>query len=62
LYTTDQSAQVLQSLDLGKIKCFKQLYRKRLVQMPICLMDAGKDQKKKTDILEAMHYTVAASL
>jgi hypothetical protein len=37
----------LQPLDLGVIKCYKQLYRKRLVQTAVCLMDAGKDTKKK---------------
>jgi hypothetical protein len=51
---------VLQPLDLGVIKCYKQLYRKRLVQIAVCLMDAGKDTKKKIKVLEALHYTVAA--
>jgi hypothetical protein len=51
---------VLQPLDLGVIKCYKQLYRKRLVQTAACLMDAGKDTKKKINVLEALHYTVAA--
>jgi hypothetical protein len=51
---------VLQPLDLGVIKCYKQLYRKRLVQTAVCLMDAGKDTKKKINVLEALHYTVAA--
>jgi hypothetical protein len=47
---------VLQPLDLGVIKCYKQLYRKRLVQTAVCLMDAGKDTKKKINVLEALHY------
>jgi hypothetical protein len=51
---------VLQPLDLGVIKCYKQLYGKRLVQTAVCLMDAGKDTKKKINMLEALHYTVAA--
>jgi hypothetical protein len=51
---------VLQSLDLGVIKCYKQLYRKRLVQTAVCLIDAGKDTKKKINVLEALHYTLAA--
>jgi hypothetical protein len=46
--------------DLGVIKCCKQLYRKRLVQTPVCLMAARKDTKKKINVLEALHYTVAA--
>jgi hypothetical protein len=37
---------VLQPLDLGVIKCYKQLYRKRLVQTAVCLMDAGKEDKR----------------
>jgi hypothetical protein len=51
---------VLQPLDLGVIKCYKQLYRKHLAQTPVCLMDAGKNTKKKINVLEALHYTVAA--
>jgi hypothetical protein len=48
---------VLQPLDLGVLKSYKQLYRKRLVQTAVCLMDAGKDTKKKINVLEALHYT-----
>jgi hypothetical protein len=51
---------VLQPLDLWVIKCYKQLYRKHFVQTAVCLMDAGKDTKKKISVLEALHYTVAA--
>jgi hypothetical protein len=51
---------VLQPLDLGVIKCYKQLYRKHLVQTAVCLIDAGKDTKKKINVLEALHYAVAA--
>jgi hypothetical protein len=51
---------VLQPLDLGVIKCYKQLYRKRLVQTAVCLRDEGKVTKKKINVLEALHYTVAA--
>jgi hypothetical protein len=39
---------------------YKQLYTKRLVQTAVCLMDAGKDTKKKINVLETLHYTVAA--
>jgi hypothetical protein len=31
-----------------------------VVQTAVCLMDASKDQKKKTDVLKAMYYTVSA--
>jgi hypothetical protein len=51
---------VLQPLDLGVIKCYKQLYRKCNVQTAVCLMDTGKDTKKKINVLEALHYTVEA--
>jgi hypothetical protein len=30
------------------------------VQKAVCLMDAGKDRKKKINVLEALHNTVAA--
>jgi hypothetical protein len=50
---------VLQPLDLGVIKCYKQLYRKHLMQTAVSLMDAGKGTKKKIIVLEALHYTVA---
>jgi hypothetical protein len=43
---------VLQPLDLGVIKYYTQLYRKRLVQTAVCLMDAGKDTKKKINVLK----------
>jgi hypothetical protein len=56
----ENCTSVLQPLDLGVIKCYKQLYRKRLVQTADCSMDAGKDTKKKINVLEALHYTVAA--
>jgi hypothetical protein len=51
---------VLQPLDFGVLECYKQLYRKRLLQTAVCLMDAGKDKKKNINVLEALHYTVAA--
>jgi hypothetical protein len=51
---------VLQPLDLGFIKSFKQLYRKRLVQTAVCLMDAGKDVAMIIDVLQAIYFTVAA--
>ncbi|XP_021920213.1 tigger transposable element-derived protein 6-like [Zootermopsis nevadensis] len=51
---------VLQPLDLGIIKSFKQLYRKRLMQTAVCALDAGKDVNMKIDVLQAIHFTVAA--
>jgi hypothetical protein len=30
---------IVQPLDLVVIKCFKQVYRKQLVQMTVCVMD-----------------------
>jgi hypothetical protein len=30
------------------------------MQTAVCLMDAGKDTKKKINVLEALHYTVTA--
>jgi hypothetical protein len=51
---------VLQPLDLGVINCYKQLYRKFFMQTAACLMDAGKDTKKKINMLKALHYTVAS--
>jgi hypothetical protein len=42
---------VIQPLDLGVIKCFKQAYRKQLVQRAVCLMDTGKGVELKLDIL-----------
>jgi hypothetical protein len=38
---------------LGITKCFKQLYRKHLVQKAVCLMDSGKDVKMKIHVLQA---------
>jgi hypothetical protein len=38
---------VLQPLDLGIIRWFKQVYREHLVQTAVCLMDASIDQKKE---------------
>jgi hypothetical protein len=29
--------------------------------MAVCLIDAGKDQKNKIDLLEAMHFTVSVT-
>jgi hypothetical protein len=45
----ENCTSVLQPLDLGVIKCYKQLYR-CLVQTAVCLMDAGKDTKKKINV------------
>jgi hypothetical protein len=51
---------MLQPLDLGIIHSLKAYYRKSLVQTSICLMESGKEVKKKINILEAMHYIMAA--
>ena len=50
----------LQPLDLGIIHSLKAYYRKRLVQTSICLLESGEEVKKKINILEAMHYIMAA--
>ena len=49
----------LQPLDLGIIHSLKVYYRKRVVQTSICLMELGKEVKKKINVLEAMHYIMA---
>jgi hypothetical protein len=51
---------MLQPLDLGIIHSLKAYYRKRLVQTSICLMESGKEIKKKINVFEAMHYIMAA--
>jgi len=50
----------LQPLDLGIILSLKAYYGKRLVQTSICLMESGKEIKKKINVLKAMHYIMAA--
>ena len=50
----------LQPLDLGTIHSLKEYYRKRIVQISICLMESGEEVKKKINVLEAMHYIMAA--
>jgi hypothetical protein len=50
----------LQPLDLGIIHSLKVYYGKRLVQTSICLIESGKEIKKKINILKAMHYIMAA--
>jgi hypothetical protein len=51
---------IIQPLDLGVIKCFKQVYRKQLVQRAVCLMDSRKGVQLKIDILQAFHFIVSA--
>jgi hypothetical protein len=51
---------IVQPLDLGVIKCFKQVYRKQPVQRDVCLMDAGKGVQLKINILWAIHFIVLA--
>jgi hypothetical protein len=60
VYYPPNCTSVLQPLDLGTIKCFKQLYRKHLVQKAACLMDSGKDIELKINVLQAIHFTGAA--
>ena len=50
----------LQPLDLGIIHSLKAYHRKRLVQTSICLMKSGEEVKKNINILEALHYIMAA--
>jgi hypothetical protein len=49
------STSIVQPLDLGVIKGFKQV-----VQRAVCLMDAGKGVQLKIDILRAIHFIVLA--
>jgi hypothetical protein len=51
---------VIQPLDLAVINCFKQEYRKQLVQGAVCLKETGKGVQLKIDILQAIHFTVSA--
>jgi hypothetical protein len=51
---------ILQPLDLGVNRCFKQVYRKQLVQRAVCLMNARKGVQFKIDILQAIHIIVSA--
>jgi len=50
----------LQPLDLGIIHSLKAYCGKCLVQTSICLMESGKEIKKKINVLKAMHYIMAA--
>jgi hypothetical protein len=50
VFYTPNCTSVVQPLDLGLIKCFKQVYGKQLVQRAVCLMDAGKKVQLKLDI------------
>jgi hypothetical protein len=43
------------------VESLKAYYRKGLVHTFICLMESGKEVKKKINILKAMHYIMAAS-
>jgi hypothetical protein len=51
---------VVQSLDLGLIKCFKHVYRKQPLHGGVCLMDVGKGVKFKIGILCAIRFIVLA--
>jgi len=42
---------MLQPLDWGIRRCFKQFYRKHIVLNAVCLMDLWKDIKLKMNIL-----------
>jgi hypothetical protein len=50
----------LQPLNLLIIHSLKAYYGKRHVQTTICLMQSGKEIKKKINVLEAVHYIMAA--
>jgi hypothetical protein len=60
VFTPPNCTSITQPLDLGVIKCFKQVYRKQLVQKAVCLMGAGKGVQLKIDILRAIHFIVSA--
>jgi hypothetical protein len=51
---------VVHALDMGVIKCLKQVYRKQLVQRASFLMDTGKGVQLKLDVLGAIHFIVLA--
>jgi hypothetical protein len=53
-YYPANCTSTIQPLDLGIIHSLKAYYRKRLVQTSICLMESGKEVKKKINVLEAM--------
>ena len=48
----ENCTNTLQPLNLGIIHSLKAYYRKRLVQTSICLMESGKEVKKKINVLE----------
>ena len=54
-YSTQQTVQVCSSHH-----SLKAYYRKRLVQTSLFLMESGKEVQKKINVLEAMHYIMAA--
>nr|CAD7444077.1 unnamed protein product [Timema bartmani] len=43
-------------LDLGVIKCFKQVYRNQLVQRAVRLMDAGKGAWRRGKVVTRMNF------
>ena len=51
---------VTQPLDLGIIKCFKQLYGRHQVQKALCLMYSGKDIELKISALKVIYFTVVS--
>jgi hypothetical protein len=58
VYYSPNCTNMLQPLDLGIIKCFKQYYRKQLVQKVVYCMDSGKDIEFKISVFQAIHFTV----
>jgi len=51
---------MLQPLELDIIRCFWQVYRKHLPLNSVCLMGPEKNIKLKINVLQALHFTVAA--
>jgi hypothetical protein len=45
VFYTPNCTSVLQPFDLVLMKCFKEVYRKQLVQRAVCLMDAGSNSR-----------------
>ncbi|KAG8227227.1 hypothetical protein J437_LFUL008191 [Ladona fulva] len=63
LFYPPNCTSVLQPLDMGIIWCFKQLYRKQLVQRVVSLMDSGTNIEPSTfkiNVLQAMHFVLSA--
>ena len=51
---------MLQPLELDIIRRFKQVYRKHHLLNSLCLLGPEKNIKLKINVLQALHFTVAA--